>query len=129
MFTANMTATVTVDKGTDEFVRAMISEVPNVDCETSEAIKSKSPHFMSPTFSSSRQSIAKFAKEQDRTSTPSAPTSTHTKRSQWIASAAKRVGLGRLSDGAPRSRKEGMLPKTVVFSNGVCASFRGNFNL
>lgn len=74
--------------------------------------KSKSPHFMTPTVSSSKQSIPSSKKAYDTTPTPSSLTSS--KGSGWMASAAKRVGINRTGDPTPRSRKEGHLkhPKT-----------------
>ena len=74
--------------------------------------KPKSPHFMSPTVSSSKQSVPASKTVQDRTSTPSSLTSG--KGNGWMASAAKRVGINRSGDGTPRSRKEGLrkIPKT-----------------
>lgn len=71
-------------------------------------VKTRSPHFMSPTIASSRQIVPNLTKEKDEMSPPSGVTSTHTKRSQWLASAAKRVGFIRTSDGIPHSRKGGM---------------------
>lgn len=74
--------------------------------------KSKSPHFMTPTVSSSKQNVPVSKKAYDTTSTPSSLTSG--KGNGWMASAAKRVGINRTGDPTPRSRKEGHLkhPKT-----------------
>lgn len=71
-------------------------------------VKTQSPHFMSPTIASSRQIAPNLTKEKDEMSPPSGVPSTHTKRSQWLASAAKRVGFIRISDGTPHSRKGGI---------------------
>ena len=73
---------------------------------------SKSPHFMSPTVSSSKQSVPTSKKAFDHT--PTSSFSAPGKGNSWMASAAKRVGINRGSDGTPRYRKEGLLktPKT-----------------
>ena len=74
--------------------------------------KSKSPHFMSPTVSSTKQSITTWNKSKDDTPTP--PSLASGKGNSWMVTAAKRVGIKRSGDGTPRSRKEGLKkqPKT-----------------
>ena len=84
--------------------------------------KSKSPHFMSPTVSSSKQSIPASKTVQGRVSTPSSLSSG--KGNGWMASAAKRVGINRSGDGTPRSRKEDLLkisksPSALAFPDKV----------
>ena len=88
------------------------SQAPESPASIQHLGKSKSPRFMSPTVSSSKQSVTAAKNAYDRTLTSSSPTSG--KGDGWMASAAKRVGISRTSDGTPRSRKEGLLkhPKT-----------------
>ena len=77
------------------------------DMEKENLIKAKSPHFMTPTFSSSKQSATTSAKSGDKNSTSS---STKPLKmggdAQWMKAAAKRVGFRRNGDGTPRSKKE-----------------------
>ena len=85
--------------------------------------KSKSPHFMSPTVSSSKQSISTPKKADDNTPAPSSLITA--KGNGWMASAAKRVGINRTGDGTPRSRKEGLMkyprtPSALTFPDKVC---------
>ncbi|CAD6593068.1 MAG: hypothetical protein ASARMPREDX12_006684 [Alectoria sarmentosa] len=96
--------------------------------ENENSVKSKSPHFMTPTFSSSLQSAAVNGKEHDRNDrniTPVPSKSTKAESSNtWMKSAAKRVGFHRTADGTPCSKKEG-LPKnskTVSFPDKLAAA-------
>lgn len=69
--------------------------------------KSHSPHFMSPTVSSSKQTIS-----------PSVPLKTGKNSKEpsnaWVKLAVKRVGLRRLGDGTLRSKKEGLTKETKI---------------
>ena len=86
--------------------------------EKENSVKSKSPHFMTPTFSSSLQSVT-------TASITPIPSTNFTKAegsNTWMKSAAKRVGFRRTGDGTPRSKKEGP-PKNirmVSFPDKVC---------
>ena len=82
--------------------------------------KSKSPHFMTPTFSSSSQSIATTT----ATPVPLTKSSKGEGSNAWMKSAAKRVGLHRTTNGTPRSKKEGPAKKlkTISFPDKVCHS-------
>lgn len=85
--------------------------------------KARSPHFMSPTFSSSNQSAAKLGKERDLASPSSSSiAAAQTSRSNWMVSAVRRVGLNRVGDGMPRSRKEGLLSKAATLQDQVSVS-------
>ena len=131
--TADVTATDTdtVNQNVNNIVMAMSPLIPNIDHGNDHAngngngtsAKSKSPHFMSPTISSSKQVVAKSVKEQAKISPPSALTSSHTKPTQWIASAVRRVGFTRGSDSAPRFRKESTSANAVTFPDKVCTFF------
>ena len=80
----------------------------------------KSPHFMSPTLSSTKQNAAKSSKAQDRTnSTPPSAAADKPQGNTWMASAAKHVGFRRMGDGTPRSRKEALKSKAVAFPDRV----------
>ena len=94
--------------------------------ENENSVKSKSPHFMTPTFSSSLQSAAVNGKEHDHNDSNITPVPSKSAKAEssnaWMKSAAKRVGFRRIADGTPRSKKEG-LPKnskTVSFPDKVC---------
>ena len=79
---------------------------------------SRSPHFMTPTFSSSLQS----ATVTNLTPVPSTKSSKVESNNAWMKSAAKRVGFRRTGDGTPRSKKEGppKSSKTISFPDKVC---------
>ena len=74
--------------------------------------KTRSPHFMTPTFSS-KQSVAANGKSEGS--------------SAWMKTAAKRVGLHRTGDGTPRSRKEtrAKQTRTISFPDKVGSSSQG----
>lgn len=83
---------------------------------------SRSPHFMTPTFSSSKQSIAVADENYDRAVTPASIKPTKAESSgTFIKSAARRVGLHRMGDGTPRSKKEGpsKASKGIIFPDKV----------
>ena len=88
--------------------------------EKENSAKSKSPHFMTPTFSSSLQSAA----TTNVTPVPSAKSSKAESNNAWMKSAAKRVGFRRTGDGTPRSKKEesSKYSKTISFPDKVCLS-------
>ena len=68
--------------------------------------KTRSPHFMTPTLSSFKQSLTKNVKN-DHTSSPVPVETTNSEESNaWMKSAAKRVGFKRVKDGNPRSTKD-----------------------
>lgn len=72
--------------------------------------KSRSPHFMTPTLSSSKQSVATKTKNDDHPSRPVPARPIKAEGSNaWTKSAAKRVGFRRAGDGTTRSRKESPL--------------------
>ena len=89
---------------------------------SSENLGKKPPHFMSPTLSSTKQATSKPSKVSNRNSTPSASSSKPPSSGNWMSSAAKRVGFGRVGDGTPRSKKEGpsKQSKAVSFPDKVC---------
>ena len=89
--------------------------------EKENLLKPRSPHFMTPTFSSSLQS----ATTTNLTPVPSTKTSKVENNNAWMKSAAKRVGFRRTGDGTPRSKKEGppKSSKTIIFPDKVCLSF------
>lgn len=80
--------------------------------------KRRSPKFMAPTLASANQNTASTPKPQDPL-TPPLATSSKIHGSSWMVSAAKRVGFKRGGDGTPRSRKEGLSPRPVIFPNQV----------
>ena len=68
--------------------------------------KTRSPHFMTPTLSSFKQSLSKNV-TNDRTSSPVPLETLDPETSNaWMKSAAKRVGLRRVKDGTPRATKD-----------------------
>lgn len=85
--------------------------------------KGKSPRFMSPTLSSTQQAATKSSKAQDRNTTPSSSSSNKAQGSNWMASAAKRVGFRRGGDGNPHARKAGIPSKAISFPDKVRALF------
>lgn len=76
--------------------------------------KSRSPHFMTPTLSSSKQTIA--ANTEARIPTPASEPARPIKPDGMMESAAKRVGFRRAGDGTPRSRKEGLTKQAKAIS-------------
>ena len=81
--------------------------------------KSRSPHFMTPTFSSSKQSVIAKAKPDDRAPTPVSTRPIKPEgNNAWVKSAVMRVGF------RPHSKKE--LPskqaKTISFPDKVGSS-------
>ncbi|MCJ1425837.1 hypothetical protein MMC29_003737 [Sticta canariensis] len=85
---------------------------PNTD---KNLTKGKSPRFMSPTLSSTQQAATKVSKAQDRNTTPSSLLSKKAQGSNWMASAAKRVGFRRGGDETPHARKAGIPSKAISF--------------
>ena len=84
----------------------------------SENLGKKSPHFMSPTVSSSKQSMSRSSRSAERTRTP--PSSLKAKtNANWVSSAAKRVGFSKIGDGTPKGKKEGKQSKAVIFPDKV----------
>lgn len=67
-----------------------------------------SPGYMQPTVSS-KQSVTTPNDATNRASTPASILSI--KGTSWMASAAKRMNISRVADGAPRSKKEGKSTK------------------
>lgn len=80
--------------------------------------KAKSPRYMSPTLSSTQQTATKLSKLHDRDSTPPS-SSNKAQGSNWMSSAAKRVGFRRGGDGTPRTGKAGISSKTISFPDKV----------
>ena len=82
------------------------------------------PRFMSPTMSSSRQATPILpSTDMNRASTPNSIVSNKSKASNWVSSAARRVGVGRVSDGgipsglvtsSARKHVGSMLPEKVI---------------
>lgn len=81
--------------------------------------KDPSPRFMSPTYSSAQQAALKTEQGKDRMATFSPVPTVKPRRNNWVASAVKRVGFNRLSEEVPRSRKEGLVSKTIAFRDEV----------
>lgn len=92
-----------------------------LDDNTSESLGKKTPRFMSPTVSSTKQVNAKPSTAQRNTPTPLTSSAKARASGNWMSSAAKRVGLNRASDGTPRSKKEPSLkqPKAISFPDKV----------
>lgn len=90
-----------------------------------ENLGKSSPHFMTPTYSSSKQSVAVHGKSDGKSSpaTSLKPIKGESS-SAWMKSAAKRVGFRRTGDGTPRSKKEALAkqPKAISFPDKVCPS-------
>jgi len=80
--------------------------------------KSKSPHFMTPTFSSTQSFAAPDTKNPRATTSVSVKATKNSDGNTFLRSAAKRVGLRRMADGPPHSSKEGM--KGLSFPDKVC---------
>ena len=80
----------------------------------------KTPRFMSPTVSSAKQVNAKSSNGAGTATTPLTSSAKARASGNWMASAAKRVGLNRASDGTPQS-KEGFSkkPKAISFPDKV----------
>ncbi|KAL2039360.1 hypothetical protein N7G274_008028 [Stereocaulon virgatum] len=77
--------------------------------------KSRSPHFMTPTFSSSKQSIAVDTKhDHPATPVPARPIKAEGGNA-WMKSAAKRVGFRRPGAGTPRNESPLRQVNTVSF--------------
>ena len=92
------------------------------DAPSSETNAKKSPHFMSPTVSSTKQVNAKPpSNAPGSTSTPLISSAKARASGNWMASAAKRVGFNRAGDGTPRSKKEAFAkqPKAISFPDKV----------
>lgn len=85
--------------------------------------KGKSPYFMSPTLSSKKQLAVKLSKSPEHNLAPLSTTVHKPTSSNWMASAAKRVGFAHVGDGIPRSRKEGQAWKAITFPDKVSASW------
>lgn len=84
--------------------------------ENENSGKSRSPHFMTPTFSFSSQSVA----ATNITPVSSTKSSKAESNNAWMNSATKRVGLRRTSEGT-RSKKEGptKTSKSITFPDKV----------
>ena len=82
--------------------------------------KSRSPHFMTPTFSSSKQSLAVDTKhDYPATPVPARPIKAEGGNA-WMKSAAKRVGFRRPGAGTPRNESPLRQVNTVSFPDKVC---------
>lgn len=68
--------------------------------------KTGSPHFMTPTLSSFKQSLTKNVKNDLRSSPVPLETTKPEESDAWVKSAAKRVGFRRVKDGTTRSKKD-----------------------
>ena len=66
--------------------------------------KTRSPHFMTPTLSSFKQSLTKNVKNDLASSPVPLETTNPEESNAWMKSAAKRVGFRRVKDGTPRSK-------------------------
>ena len=67
--------------------------------------KPRSPHFMTPTLSSFKQSLTKNVKNDLRSSPVPSETTKPEESNAWMKSAAKRVGFRRVRDADTRSKK------------------------
>ena len=87
--------------------------------------KPKSPHFMTPTLSSAKQSVGTHPKSHSKPTPRSPPPAKGEGNSAWMKAAAKRVGFRRAGDGTPRSEKEGLAKQTsaISFPDKVCLTF------
>lgn len=84
--------------------RSTYSKAPEaLDTPASVKVSSTNPRFMSPTIASSQQGTTPSAHKRDRTFTPTSISSSKAKSNSWMASAAKRVGISRMSDGTSRT--------------------------
>ncbi len=68
--------------------------------------KNRSPHFMTPTLSSFKQSLTKDVKNDLPSSPVPLETTNPEENNAWMKSAAKRVGFRRVKDRTPRSKKD-----------------------
>lgn len=89
--------------------------------ETSENLGKKPPRFMSPTVSSTKQTNSRPSAAHGSTPSPLTSSARARASGNWMSSAAKRVGLNRVDDGTPRSRKEALAkqPKAISFPDKV----------
>lgn len=76
--------------------------------------KPRSPHFMTPTLSSSKQNNT--ASPEAKGITPVSEPARPIKVDGMMKSAAKRVGFRRAGDGTPRSKKEGLAKQSKAIS-------------
>ena len=67
--------------------------------------KPRSPHFMTPTLASFKQSLIKNVKNDLRSSPVPSETTKPEESNAWMKSAAQRVGLRRVRDADTRSKK------------------------
>ncbi|KAL9035114.1 MAG: hypothetical protein Q9180_005033 [Flavoplaca navasiana] len=88
-------------------------------------------NFMSPTMASSKRTNAStLSKEGPRTSTPTSVKLEKASTAKWMNSAARRVGLRRVGDGTPRSKKEGLMTtaKAITFPDKLSTSPPSNMS-
>ncbi|KAL8657437.1 MAG: hypothetical protein Q9226_001909 [Calogaya cf. arnoldii] len=85
-------------------------------------------HFMSPTMASSKKANPSATKDESRNSTPTSIKIEKASTTKWMTSAARRVGLRRLGDGTPRSKKEGSKNSNnaVTFPDKLSTSSQSN---
>ncbi|KAL8846767.1 MAG: hypothetical protein Q9221_008173 [Calogaya cf. arnoldii] len=85
-------------------------------------------HFMSPTMASSKKANPSATKDETRNSTPTSIRIEKASTAKWMTSAARRVGLRRLGDGTPRSKKEGSKSSgnAVTFPDKLSTSSQSN---
>lgn len=91
--------------------------------EKENARKPKSPHFMTPTYASTKQSVPPSPQSAERSNTPVASKPVKAEGHGWAKTAANRVGFpNRTGDGTPRSKKEALMkqPKAISFPDKVC---------
>ena len=89
--------------------------------DPSENLGKNTPRFMSPTVSSTKQTNSRPSNGHGSTSTPLTSSAKARASGNWMSSAAKRVGIHRVGDGTPRSRKEALAkqPKAISFPDKV----------
>lgn len=87
-----------------------------LETPASAKASSATPRFMSPTIASSQQGTTPSAQKAGPASTPTSTLSSKARSGSWMASAVKRVGISRMSDGTSRAKKESSLKKSKDLS-------------
>lgn len=94
-------------------LRSAYSKVEEaLDTPASAKASSATPRFMSPTIASSQQGTPPSAQKGGHAFTPTATLSSKARSGSWMASAVRRVGISRMSDGPSRTKKESSLQKS-----------------
>jgi hypothetical protein len=94
-----------------------------------QSLNDRSPRFMSPTVSSSKQGATKSETEKHRMATFASIPTVKMSRTNWMTTAAKRVGLNRTSEETSQPRKDESKTEATTYQDEVSRLSPRSFDL